>query len=413
MRLLDPSGNNVVSFATDNPQWELIDGDGTNEIYTGNGQEIWTRVEFEFDWGAGTYVYTIDDGVTQKTGTRALASSISGVRKMVLGNYSAGAWVTADPMHMWFSDFAFRFALPNDRRLEFSETFSDGVLSPLTWTVHDDAFKLYDGFYGRDESFSDYVIGIEADTTTQSTVAEVEVIANLSFQKNKKKIDHHFMRLGKLLQTTYGGGTSTRIFDGTRSEAGTSGPRGDIAPAGVFLLSQVERETVDAGKAVDTAFPFVAYAGVNDESGEVVEIDLATFTVNTSRTVPVLQAARVWGLAVAPDGRFLYVAYQNGALHKLDRSTLQESAEGPFLADAGVGADNAHGCPLITDVHGRYLFWGDDAGKVYKVDADAMVESAKFGSSSGARVRALDLDAMNDYVYVGDIVGNLYKLKAD
>lgn len=96
--LEDSSGNDVMYSETENPQWQLSNGSGGDDAirgYTGQGYQIWTHFEFEFNWQNGTYDYrlsTIDDEYVS-TGTQSL-SNTTGVETIRLhsptgsGNYN-------------------------------------------------------------------------------------------------------------------------------------------------------------------------------------------------------------------------------------------------------------------------------------------------------------------------------------
>jgi len=114
VRLFDSNGNNVVSFASDNPGWVLDDGGGVTEIKGDDSEyDMWNFVEFDFDWDAGTYNYSVErlsDGLT-RTGTRNLDST-QDIKTIEIQSYNdgAGGW-PGNPTHafyMWFDNFKFK-----------------------------------------------------------------------------------------------------------------------------------------------------------------------------------------------------------------------------------------------------------------------------------------------------------------
>ena len=53
--VVDSNGNDVIGFASSNPDWEIWDADGWSRAPNNNGTtDAWIRVKFIFDWGAGT-----------------------------------------------------------------------------------------------------------------------------------------------------------------------------------------------------------------------------------------------------------------------------------------------------------------------------------------------------------------------
>ncbi len=107
LRLYDSNGNHVVSFASDNPQWDLVDADGRTQVYDGNSNfDDWIYVELDFDWATGTYDYFIENTDTSNSvsGTRTLDSATN-IEKLKIENYASG-W-TSSSMYMWFDDIHF------------------------------------------------------------------------------------------------------------------------------------------------------------------------------------------------------------------------------------------------------------------------------------------------------------------
>ncbi|SRR6056297_776870 len=106
LQLIDSDGNMICGFATDNPEWELDDGDGNTEIYAGDGYERWIYVKFTFDWDNGQYDYYVEDlqsGHTE-SGTRSLKYNTN-IERINLHHFESGSW-SSQSTYMWWDDFA-------------------------------------------------------------------------------------------------------------------------------------------------------------------------------------------------------------------------------------------------------------------------------------------------------------------
>ena len=76
VRLYDSNGDLVQRSETENPQWQLSDGNNNMDTLASPGYNNWTLFSFEFDWAAGTYDYYLEDTIgTLETGTRDLVRS--------------------------------------------------------------------------------------------------------------------------------------------------------------------------------------------------------------------------------------------------------------------------------------------------------------------------------------------------
>lgn len=83
--VFNSNGEREVNFGTDNPQWNLFDGENNSFIESPNDSyRNWTFVEFDFNFDEGTYDYVIsneeDGGNTTATGTRDLRRGVDAVR---------------------------------------------------------------------------------------------------------------------------------------------------------------------------------------------------------------------------------------------------------------------------------------------------------------------------------------------
>lgn len=105
VRVANSNEQILCGWATDNPQWNIQSGNGTNYIYGGDGTGRWIYVEFTFDWENGNFDYYIEDtqSGTTKTGTEPLASGGS-VAYFRIEDYTAGTWQDGGSIDMWVDD---------------------------------------------------------------------------------------------------------------------------------------------------------------------------------------------------------------------------------------------------------------------------------------------------------------------
>jgi chitodextrinase/type 1 fimbria pilin len=100
VRVTNSDGDIEVGFATDNPQWDVYDADGSTQIYNGDGYGQWVYVEITFDWENDEYVLYVEDqstGTTQ-THTGDLREGVD-VERVEVANY-AGDWGGGSSFHM-------------------------------------------------------------------------------------------------------------------------------------------------------------------------------------------------------------------------------------------------------------------------------------------------------------------------
>lgn len=121
LRVQNSSGEYEAGMATDNPQWYVSDNGQTvqpdQEVYAGDqtGEGHWIHVQFQFDWGAGEFDWTIEDLETghTETGTHGLAHG-EDVAEIHLANFNRGGdayWnADGDAMHMWFDGIEASYA---------------------------------------------------------------------------------------------------------------------------------------------------------------------------------------------------------------------------------------------------------------------------------------------------------------
>jgi hypothetical protein len=104
-QLIDSNGNEVLALGGNNPQWEIRDGDGDNEIYRGNGYDRWIHYKTTFDWVNGEHTYHFEDmsSGTIRTGTRALSHNTN-IEKFKIND---NIWGSAS--YFWIDNIKFRY----------------------------------------------------------------------------------------------------------------------------------------------------------------------------------------------------------------------------------------------------------------------------------------------------------------
>jgi PKD repeat protein len=116
LRVKNSDGDIEVGFATDNPQWDIYDADGSTQIYNGDGYGQWVYVEITFDWENDEYVLYVED---QSTGTTRIHTGDlrEGVdaERVEVANY-AGDWGGGSSFHMNVDDVAFEAVNSDDPR---------------------------------------------------------------------------------------------------------------------------------------------------------------------------------------------------------------------------------------------------------------------------------------------------------
>jgi hypothetical protein len=102
-QLIDSNGNEVVAMGGNNPQWEIRDGSGDNEIFGGNGYDRWIHYRIEFDWQASQHTYFYKDlsSNTTRSGTRSLSRNTN-IEKFRINN---NIWGSAS--YMWLDNITF------------------------------------------------------------------------------------------------------------------------------------------------------------------------------------------------------------------------------------------------------------------------------------------------------------------
>lgn len=114
IRLFNSGGNEEVGLATNNPQWDVLDANGIEEVYAGDGEGRWVRYTINFDWSAGTFSTDFEDlqsGATYSDSSRPLVNGVD-IEEIRIEYYSSGNFVTGSTgsseksIEMWFDDIS-------------------------------------------------------------------------------------------------------------------------------------------------------------------------------------------------------------------------------------------------------------------------------------------------------------------
>lgn len=112
IRLFNSNGNPEVGLATNNPQWDITDGNGNAQVFAGDGYDRWVRFTISFDWANGTFSTDFEDlqsGSTYSDSGRPLINGTD-IEEIRIEYYSSGEFVTgstgssAKSIEMWFDD---------------------------------------------------------------------------------------------------------------------------------------------------------------------------------------------------------------------------------------------------------------------------------------------------------------------
>jgi len=110
VRLKNSNGNYECGFATDNPQWKVDDGNGTEQVGSPNtNYGVWIRCTMTFDWDAGTFDIDVEEtnGATFTDSGRPLKNGTD-VQYVEAWDYGSGSWGSGGGIDQWWDDFEVR-----------------------------------------------------------------------------------------------------------------------------------------------------------------------------------------------------------------------------------------------------------------------------------------------------------------
>lgn len=110
IRLVNSSGQKILSLATDNPQWYIEDANGWRNPYSPSdgSYDEWTHFEVRFNWSAGTFDVRFyrDDRNDVYTETGAPLINGGGIESVEIKNFNGGAF-TDSQFEMWVDNIRF------------------------------------------------------------------------------------------------------------------------------------------------------------------------------------------------------------------------------------------------------------------------------------------------------------------
>jgi hypothetical protein len=108
VRLKNSNGNYECGFATDNPQWDVDDASGVNQVRSLKAYEQWVRCTMTFDWNAETFDIGLESANTTFTDSgRPMKNGID-VQYVEAWNYTGGNWGSGVDHEQWWDDFEVR-----------------------------------------------------------------------------------------------------------------------------------------------------------------------------------------------------------------------------------------------------------------------------------------------------------------
>lgn len=106
LQLINSNGNPEFAITTDNPEWDIVDGNGSQQVYGGSNYDDWTRFIVNIDWQAGSFSYNFENleaGDTQSGSGRPLINGTD-IEKLRIVEYSSGTILSGNDINMWFDD---------------------------------------------------------------------------------------------------------------------------------------------------------------------------------------------------------------------------------------------------------------------------------------------------------------------
>lgn len=317
--LKDEDGNLIAGFATDNPEWQVKDGeaqgwsqldDGT--AGTGTAQyEDWHRIEIVFDWGAKTYDLTwenLDQNYSKSWTGRDLRPNIGGtLDRMELWNFSSGAidfGSTTKPVHLWLDDIEITTPdwLPQYTRIDGGNIITQTITANQIDTNTITASEIAADTITASE--------IDANTITASEINTDSVLANDILANSADITNTLTMGSGGLITNTNGDfeldadGLTMDVTTGNASAVtfeDSSGNVKSLVNGFDFGSSHYLRLNNDYGKIQMTAR--------NSPSGDVVRI--AVEPDNLGLVFETVRSSHVTGSELT-DGDGVIYLYQNG-----------------------------------------------------------------------------------------------------
>ena len=193
--IVDSNGDDVIGFASSNPDWEIWDGDGWSRAPNGSGEHEWTRIRFVFDWGAGTCDIECENlesepGIIYTQSARPLINNtdVESIECRSFGSTSRG-WNSGESTETRYDDISI---------------FKGTILDLEEWSrvlKHDDITVSLDGLIqGKDASSGSWKSGISMNFHNSGKVYwEIEYIDPNSDNRASVGIATALLNLGNYL----------------------------------------------------------------------------------------------------------------------------------------------------------------------------------------------------------------------
>ncbi|WP_435175664.1 fibronectin type III domain-containing protein [Halorussus sp. AFM4] len=123
--------NDEIEFWSSSPEWQVTDGDGTTQLYSGDGLERWVVVYCTFDWANANYTVEFED---QQSGTTKTHSGNLGYGNNAWRVFIRGRGTTYDA----WNDYIGEAPSPPSAPSNTSQTIDADDSITVTWTDNSD-----------------------------------------------------------------------------------------------------------------------------------------------------------------------------------------------------------------------------------------------------------------------------------
>lgn len=145
IRFKNSNGNYELGVATDNPQWEVDDGNGVTQVNAANGYDRWIRFTVIFDWANSQYDIHFRDysaGTVENQTGRSLKNGTD-VETIELWDYSGGSW-GGTSIVQWWDDLSPRAGIGSNSFIHANHS-TDGADDGVDDSPHSILYSNYLG----------------------------------------------------------------------------------------------------------------------------------------------------------------------------------------------------------------------------------------------------------------------------
>lgn len=144
-RVRNSDGQFELGVSTDNPEWDITDANGHQEVDGGSNYDDWHKVEVTFDWSAGTFDVYWENLSTGRNGTYTDRPLIEGkdAEYLEFWEYNGGEWGNSDIVH-WIDDVSVS-SKDSGRYISTEKTFSEPIkpsLKNLDYTLNNGELEI-------------------------------------------------------------------------------------------------------------------------------------------------------------------------------------------------------------------------------------------------------------------------------